>query len=183
MITDNTSVKGHYSLRVKDGQGNYKNLWQENAFGGFLLSLRLDIRTPLTGGFSTTYEKDNLVVNAGLAGIASRLNGDGAEAAFTYIALGTDTTAAAAANTALGTELAADGLSRAAATASRDTENVSNDTAKLVKTFSATGSHAIAEIGIFNAASAGTMLSRTIITTKNVANGDSLEVTYTIYSA
>ena len=58
----------------------------------------------------------NLITNAGFAGMASRCNGDGAEAVFTYIAVGTGNTAAAVGDTTLETELAADGLSRAAGT-------------------------------------------------------------------
>ena len=137
-------VKGHFQIKIKNNLGNYKSLWQENRLGSFLLkAFGIDLRTPLTGGFSETYNKNNLVVNAGLAAIASRINGDGAEAAFTYIAMGTDDTAAAAAQTSLVAEIVDSGLERAAATASRDTENVTNDKAKLVKSFTATGSKAI----------------------------------------
>lgn len=122
----------------------------------------------------------NLITSAGKAGAASRLNGSGSEAVFTYIALGTGTNAAAAGDTTLQTELAASGLSRVNATASRVTTSVTNDTAQLANTFSVSGSAAITEAGILNAASLGTLLSRLVFSAINVVNGDSLAVTYKI---
>lgn len=123
-------------------------------------------------------EDDNLIVNAGLAGIASRLNGSGAEAAFTYLAVGTGAVAAAAGDTTLGTELSASGLARAAATATRATTTVTNDTAVLDYTWSVTGTAAVTEVGALNAASVGTLLGRQVFAAINVANGDSLQMTY-----
>lgn len=125
----------------------------------------------------------NLITSAGKAGLASRANGSGAEAAFTYIALGTGTTAAAAGNTTLETELAASGLSRANATASRTTTTVTNDTARLVYSFTVTGSAAITEAGILNAGSGGTLLCRTVFSAVNVINGDTLQATYDVKAA
>lgn len=122
----------------------------------------------------------NLITNAGLAGLASRINGDGSEAAFTYLAVGTGTTAANAADTTLETEIADSGLARAAGTASRTTTTQTNDTARLTKTFSVTGTKAVTEIGILNAGSSGTLLCRQVFTAVNVQNGDSLAVTYDV---
>ncbi len=120
----------------------------------------------------------NLITNTGFAGMASRCNGDGAEAAFTYIAVGTGTTGAAVGNTTLETELAADGLSRAAASVSRTTTDVSNDTATLIKTFTVTGTQAVTESGVLNAGAAGVLLSRQVFAAVNVINGDSLQITW-----
>lgn len=125
----------------------------------------------------------NLITSAGKAGLASRIGGAGSEAAFTYIALGTGTTAANAADTTLEAELAASGLSRANASASRTTTTVTNDTARFQNTFSVTGSAAITEAGILNAASGGTLLSRQVFSAVNVINGDSLQVTYDVKAA
>lgn len=120
----------------------------------------------------------NLVVNAGLAGIASRINGAGAEALFDYIALGTGTTAAAAGDTALETEITTGGAARAQATASRSTTTVTNDTAELQETFNITSSFAITESGVLNAASGGTLLARQVFSAINVAANDSLAITW-----
>jgi hypothetical protein len=55
---------------------------------------------------------------------------------------------------------------------------VTNDTAQFVKTFSFTGTLAINECGVFDAATTGVMLMRHKFTsTKNVEDGDSLELT------
>lgn len=123
-------------------------------------------------------EKSNLIVSAGKAGIASRLNGADGEAAFTYLALGIGTTAPAAGNTALESEIVNSGLERAAATCSRVTTTVANDTAQLVKQWSVTGTKALTEIGAFNAAVAGVMLGRQTFAALNVAAGDSVQMTY-----
>lgn len=121
-----------------------------------------------------------MITNAGLAGGASRINGAGSEAAFTYLAVGVGTTAAAAGDTALETEITDSGLSRANATASRTTTTQTNDTATLIHTWTVTGSKAITECGILNAASTGTLLARQVFSAVNVVNGDSLQVTYDV---
>ena len=110
--------------------------------------------------------------------MASRCNGSGGEAAFTYLAVGIGTTAPAAGNTALETEITDSGLARASATVSRVTTTVSNDTAQLDKTWNVTGTKAVTEAGAFNAASSGTLLGRQTFSAVNVANGDTLQVIY-----
>lgn len=125
----------------------------------------------------------NLITSAGKAGVASRLNGSGAEAAFTYLAVGTGTNAAAAGDTTLQTELATSGLSRVNATATRVTTSVTNDTAQLQTTFTVTGTAAVTEAGILNAASTGTLLSRQVFSAVNVVNGDSLQLTYKVQAS
>lgn len=135
------------------------------------------------GSIFAEREIRNLIVDAGLAGLASRINGDGSEAAFTYLAVGVGTGAAAAANTTLGTEITDSGLARAAATASRTTTTVANDTAKLSKTWTVTGTKAVTEVGALNAGAAGTLLGRQVFTAVNVNNGDSLQIDYSFVSA
>lgn len=131
----------------------------------------------LTGRYTTELKIANLVTNTGLAGIASRINGSGAEAAFTYIAIGTGTTAAAAGDTALETEITTGGGARAAATASRTTTTQTNDTATLVHTFTFTASFAVTEAGALNAASAGVLVNHQVFTAVNVVSSDTLQVT------
>ena len=123
-----------------------------------------------------------MITNAGLAALASRQLWDtaGHEAPFIYIALGTGDTAEAATDTTLEAEIADSGLERAEATASRVQTTVANDTAQLAKTFTATGSKAVTEVGVLNAASLGTLLSRAVITTKNVESGETLAITHKV---
>lgn len=125
-------------------------------------------------------ELHNLVVDAGKAGIASRINGAGGEAAFTFIAIGTGATAAAAGDTALQTEISTGGGARAAGTASRVTTDVTNDTAQVVLTYNFTSSFAVTESGLLNASSAGVLLARQVFSAINVVNGDSLQITWKI---
>lgn len=134
----------------------------------------------ITGIWSSKIRRTNLVTNAGKAGVASRINGSGAVAAFTYIAVGTGATAAALGDTALQTELAASGLSRANSTASRVTTDVTNDTARLQNTFTVTGTAAVTESGVLNAASVGDLLARQTFSAINVVNGDSLQITWDV---
>lgn len=122
----------------------------------------------------------NLITSAGKAGAASRLNGSGAAAAFTYLAVGTGVSAAAVGDTTLGTETVGSGLTRANATASLVTTSVTNDTAQLQYTFTVTGTVAITEAGILNASSSGTLLCRQVFSAVNVVNGDSFILTYRV---
>lgn len=171
--------------------GVTKKLFQENALLRFLLkqgvvsphwqdALLSNLLKPLFGHMADFRLVSNLVTDAGKAGVASRINGSGAEAAFTYIAVGTGTNAASSSDTTLQTELAASGLSRAAATVSRVTVDVTNDGARLTYTFTVTGTAAVTESGIFNASSSGVLLARQVFSAVNVVNGDSLAVTWTV---
>lgn len=135
-------------------------------------------QTFLSGSWVWEQKGSNLITNAGAAGVASRINGSGGEAAFTYIAIGTGATAAAAADTTLQAEITTNGGQRASATASRATTDVTNDTARLVLTYSFTGSFAVTESGVLNASSAGVLLNRQVFSAVNVVSGDSLQVTH-----
>ncbi len=168
---------------LRDQHGNVKPIFQENRL--FTWLMKHGILSPhapkipfLLGHWGTSKSLSNLVTSAGKAGMASRANGSGGEAAFTYIATGTGNTAANVADTTLQTELAASGLSRVSATASRVTTSVTNDTAQLQTTFTVTGTQAVTESGVLNAASTGTLLARQVFSAINVVNGDSLQLTW-----
>ena len=122
----------------------------------------------------------NKITNAGLAAMAALLLTDVAEDSFDYIAVGVGTTAAAATDTTLETEITDSGLARAAGTGTRVTTTVTNDTAQLATTFSVTGSKAVTEAGMLNAASAGDLLARQVFSALNVVDGDSLAITWKI---
>lgn len=176
-------IKTNVNFQVFGSDGKPKQIWQPSGLALKLLKLgKLHPlhfpKLPGLGHFAHSVDISNLITNAGFAGVASRINGDGSEAAFTYIAMGTGTTAAAVGDTTLQTELSTSGLSRANSTASRVTTDVTNDTAQLVNTFSVTGTQAVTESGVLNAASSGVLLARQVFTAINVANGDSLQVTW-----
>lgn len=116
----------------------------------------------------------NLVVDTGLAYIADRM-ADAAESAMSHMAVGTGSTAAAAGDTTLGTE-----AGRTSLTSTTQT----NEDVVYIATFSAgTGTGALTEAGLFNAASAGTMLCRTVFSTVNKGASDSLQITWTVSMA
>ena len=181
MTKEKVDLRQNVEYVLRDKFGNIKQLWNEFSLTkkwretmGFELP-----RLPfVTGFYADSLKIHNLVTNAGAAGVASRINGDGSEAAFTYIAVGTGTTAANVADTTLETESAASGLSRAAGTASRVTTDVTNDTAQLLKSFSVTGSVAVTESGVLNAAASGVLLARQVFSAINVVNGDTLQITW-----
>lgn len=125
---------------------------------------------------------ENIITNAGKALMAS-LAGDAAAVPFTYLALGTSNTTPAATDTTLGAEITDTGLARSAATVSRVTTSVTNDTLSLIFTWTASGVKTIQEIGIFNAASSGTMLAHKLTGAITTANNDSVQMTYTVQFA
>jgi hypothetical protein len=117
------------------------------------------------------------MTNAGWDAICAQIGTTGAQpAAFTYIATGTGAVAFNAADTTLGTEITDSGLARAVGT-----YNHTGGTKiwTLAKSFSVTGTKAVTECGVLNAASTGTLLCRQTFTAKNVVNGDTLAVTWT----
>jgi outer membrane protein assembly factor BamB len=133
-------------------------------------SLRVVV-TGADGKVKEEHEFKNLVVTVGKNFVASRMVGT-ASAVMSHMAVGSNNTAAAAGDTALGAE-----LGRVALSTSVATTNVVTYTA----TFPAgTGTGAIVEAGIFNASSAGTMLCRTVFAVVNKGVDDALSITWTI---
>jgi hypothetical protein len=116
-------------------------------------------------------EVPNLVVTAGKEYVASRIK-DASATAMSHMAIGTGSTAAAASQTALGSESARTGLT---------STTVSGADIVYVDTFAAgTGTGAITEAGIFNANSGGTMLCRTVFSVVNKGASDAMTITWTV---
>lgn len=124
---------------------------------------------------------NNTITNAGKAAVAGLINGVGSTT-YTFMAIGSSATVAGATDTALAAEITSPSLDRIAATASRATTTVTNDTDQLVHTFSSTATQTVQEVGIFDTAtsSAGTMISRATFAAKNLTSGDTLQVTHKI---
>jgi len=93
--------------------------------------------------------------------------------AFSYLAVGTSSTAVAITDTTLNAEITDTGLARASATVSRVTTTVTNDTLQLTYTWTASGVKSIQEIGILNAASTGILLSHALTGTITTAKRQS----------
>jgi len=120
---------------------------------------------------------NNIVTSAGKAQIAL-LAGDAAAVPFTFLELGLSNTAPVIGQTALVSAIVDSGLVRSAASVSRVTTTVTNDTLQLSFTWTATGSRSVEEVGQFNAGSGGVMLGRALTGTKSLANGNIFTVTY-----
>lgn len=140
---------------------------------------RVEFKITRLDGSTEEWGVDNLITSAGKAQLAL-LAGDGSATAFTYLAIGSSSTAPAIGNTTLGAEITTNGFARASATVSRTTTTVTNDTLQLVYTWTASGSHTVEEIGIFNASSAGTLLGRALTTTRTFVSGETFQATYKV---
>ena len=118
-----------------------------------------------------TREVKNLVVQAGLDFIASRMKDTTADV-MSHMGIGTGSSAAASSDTTLGTEAARQALT---------STTVNNNAVSYVASFAAgTGTGAITEAGILNAASGGTLLCRTVFSVVNKGASDSMTITWTI---
>ena len=116
-------------------------------------------------------EIDNLVVTAGKGYVASRMK-DATATAMSHMAVGTGSTAAAASDTALGSELDRNALTRT---------TVTNNEVAYVCTYAAgDATGAITEAGLFNASSSGTMLCRTVFSVVNKGASDAMTITWTV---
>lgn len=118
-----------------------------------------------------TREVKNLVVDNGLDFIASRMK-DATATAMSHMAIGTGTTAAAAADSALGSEAARNALTSTTVT--------SNAVAYVASFAAGEGTGAITEAGILNAGSSGTLLCRTVFSVVNKGASDSMTITWTV---
>jgi len=117
---------------------------------------------------------ENLVVDSGLDYIAERMKDSGSPAEMSHMAIGSDNTAAASGDTALGSELGRVSLATAGGT-------VTNNAVEYVATFPAgTGTGAVEEAGLFNADPAGDMLCRSVFSVVNKGVADSMSITWTV---
>jgi hypothetical protein len=147
MLQDNIKTKGTLSLVLTDEFGNVKQ-----------------------------QDEHNLVVSTGLAYIASRMK-DATATAMSHMAIGSGSVAAAAGNTALGSELGRVTLTSTTLV----TTSVTNDAVQYVATFSAgTGTGAVTEAGIFNNVTGGTLLCRTVFAVINKGALDTLTITWKV---
>jgi hypothetical protein len=130
------------------------------------------VLTDEAGNEKQRVEGHNIVVETGVERLAEFLASANAAASsfnFNFIGIGTDGTAEAASNTALGVEV------------SRHTgivSYISGGIYQVVATFAAgSGTGAIVEYGLFNANSSGTLFSRDTESVINKGSGDTLTVT------
>lgn len=122
------------------------------------------------GSIKEQREIKNLVVTVGKEFIASRMVA--ATTAMSHMTIGAGTTAAANGDTALGTELGRVALSSSGA---------SGAVVTYIASFPAgTGTGAVTEAGILNAATGGVLLCRTVFPVVNKGADDSLSITWQV---
>ena len=139
------------------------------------LKLRGDVAIVLKdkdGKVKESREINNLVVDAGLTFICSRM-ADVSSDVMSHMALGSSTTATAGGQTDLVSILGVREL--------LDSTTASSNTIVYVSSFEAgEGTGAVTEAGIFNAATAGTMLCCVVFPVVNKQADDTMSVTWTV---
>lgn len=119
---------------------------------------------------------ENMIVGVGLAYIASRMK-DAAATVMSHMAIGSGVTAAATGNIELGAELARVALG----TTTLVTTTATNDSIQYTASFGAgVGTGSVTEAGVLNAASAGTLLARTVFGVITKGASDTLSITWKI---
>lgn len=147
MINENLKLAGQLNIVLKDKDGNVKD----------------------------QREVKNLVVNAGLAYIISRMVGT-TKGVMSHMGLGSGTTATDASQTDLVSLLGAREVLD-----STTISGTNNEKVVYVSSFEAgDATGAVTEAGIFNDATAGDMLCRTVFAVVNKAADDTMTVTWTI---
>jgi len=134
--------------------------------------LNLVLRGP-DGDVKQEEEIDNLVVTTGKNFVASRMAGT-SSSVMSHMAIGTSSTAAAAGNTALGTESARVSLT-STTVSGNDVVYVGNFAAGTPSTATA-----VTEAGLLNASSGGALLARTTFSVINKGTADALTITWTV---
>lgn len=168
-------ARDNVAITIKDANGTRQRLFKK--FPTYDL---FHVKIPfITGVWTNELKFSNLITNAGLAYCASTST---ALNELKYIAVGSGTTAAAATDTALETEISASGMARALGTQSNITTTVTNDTYQVTYEFtnSSGGDVTVTEYGLLSAASGGTLGARVVQSAQTITAGSTLGVTWKI---
>jgi hypothetical protein len=139
---------------------------------------RLKVDTCIGGVFTEGEWKDNVITTLGKNALATFLNGGSAANLVTHMGFGTSATAVAAADTALGAELAGNGYARVAVTKTNPTANVAQYVATLTGITAAT---TVQEAGLFNQAATGTLFAHQLTGAVALQTAqDSLQITWQV---
>lgn len=143
---------------------------QTTATGDLVIELKDEF-----GQVKQRIETKNLVVKVGRNYIASRMTGT-ASAVMSHMGIGTSSVASDAAMTALQAAIG----TRATSTATIGTSPNEHQITYAATFAPGNGTGAIAEAGIFNAATNGTMLCRTTFSVINKGANDTLSISWTV---
>lgn len=142
-----------------------------------MVNVYIDVWDADTGQLLDHQEIHNLAVTAGRNLLRDFLNGD-AVTGLTHFAVGTGTNAVTAADTALQTEVFRDVITK-------KTKDAAKLTAQYYLASGSANGYTLAEAGLFNAATAGTMYARvkfasTIAKTASIAVTFTWDLTFTV---
>ena len=151
MARETTGLSGHVTMVLRDSYGYLKE------------------------------ERDgpNTVQDGGIAEIVKLAAGEAADA-FTDIAIGSSTVAAAVGQTSLEEEITSAGGERDVSTVTSETTNTTDDTLQLISGWNFSDNMTVTESGVFNQTAAGDMLCRQTFTALPVDDGDSLTITWKV---
>lgn len=179
---DNTKLVGRTIRTLVDKNGNAKPMFQVNFLWRLFNKLfGVDYAIPfLFGKWTLNPITANLIPTVGKAAVADQFGGT-TTSPMTAMAIGIGTTAAAAGDTTLESEITTNGGERGAATVSNETTTTAGDTEQWIKTFTFTGSFAVTEEGILdNNTSGGVLGARQVFSAVNVVSGDALQITHQV---
>lgn len=149
------------------------NARRPGQYNGLSLSGKFHLRAKYPDGHVEERFGKNLVTNAGETLVAKLLDFNGSEVAPEWIAFGSGTDGAQKTDTELGTEIAG---TRTAAISSVQNSN----TIQLILQVTAATTYTIEEMGIFNAVTAGTMISRFLTQPLSVVSSTVIDITWTL---
>lgn len=135
----------------------------------------VDFKLTKEDGTIEKWEIQNLVVTVGRNHIADQLAGQ-LEAAMSHMAIGEGTDPQIVGDTALQSEVSR----KVYASKDQGTGADANKVIYAANWAAGEGTGAITEAGMFNSATAGTMLTRTTFQVKNKGAGDSLSIQWTL---
>lgn len=119
------------------------------------------------------------ITDTGKAEAANLWGGISTPVAFTFLGLGSSATAFVSTQTALVAEITGNGLARVAATMSRITTTVTDDTTRATKQWTASGTETVREAALFNAVSSGIMGARKVLdSAQALVNGNTFTWTH-----
>lgn len=150
--TNNINVKADSYITIKDSSGNVKFYYEHPAL-------------------LTTVGKDFVKVCLGVNASC------GTPTAFDFIAVGGNTSAFAVSDTTLANEVSGNGLTRAFGTYA----STGTGAWRIEKDFAVTGTqNNINSTGLFNQSATGILFAEDTFANTNVANGDTLNITWTV---
>ena len=176
-MKDSLQIKGVVERQLFDANGNVKKQFKDNFIWKAIHdTFGIDLQIPmLTGYWTTKAIKHNTITTIGKQVAAQQLGGTTTTPA-TYLAIGIGT----GGTTTLNSEITTNGGARHAATVTNTTTSTTGDTEQWLYQWTFSGSFAITEEGILDAASSGNLIAYQTFAAVNVISSDKFQITHQI---